>query len=92
MGTIKPHSNGPLYSNTVIGTLDVDGWAVTFGTAKKLETFALTVSQQLPFDQRSCATSDPVSTWMGDRLWTGKPFRYVTSQLGQLSLSSLRGR
>ena len=24
---------------------------------------------------------------MGDRLWTGKPFRYVTSQLGQLSLS-----
>ena len=22
---------------------------------------------------------------MGDRLWTGKPFRYVTSQLGQLS-------
>ena len=28
---------------------------------------------------------------MGDRLWTSKPFRYVTSQLGQLSLSSLRG-
>jgi len=23
---------GSLYSNTVIGTLDVDGWAVTFGT------------------------------------------------------------
>jgi len=34
------------------------------------------------FDQRSCATSDPVSTRMGDRLWTGKPSRYVTSQLG----------
>jgi len=29
---------------------------------------------------------------MGDRMWTGKPFRYVTSQLGQLSLSSLWGR
>jgi len=27
---------------------------------------------------------------MGDRLWTGKPSLYVTSQLGQLSLSSLR--
>ena len=27
---------------------------------------------------------------MGDRLWTGKLSRYVTSQLGQLSLSSLR--
>jgi len=29
MGTLKPQSNGPSYSNTVIGTLVVDGWAVT---------------------------------------------------------------
>jgi len=28
MGTLKLHSNGPLYSNTVIGTLAVDGWAL----------------------------------------------------------------
>jgi len=35
MGTLKPQSNGILYSNTVIGTLAVDGWAVTFGTAKR---------------------------------------------------------
>jgi len=35
MGTLKPHSNGPLYSNTVTVTLAVDGWAVTFGTAKR---------------------------------------------------------
>ena len=34
-GTSKPQSNGPLYSNTVIGTLAVDGWAVTFGTARR---------------------------------------------------------
>jgi len=34
-GTLKPQSNGPLYSNTVIGTLAVDGWAVTFGTAMR---------------------------------------------------------
>jgi len=33
-GTLKPYSNGPLYSNTVIGTLAADGWAVTFGTAR----------------------------------------------------------
>ena len=33
--TLKPHSNRPLYSNTVISTLAVDGWAVTFGTARK---------------------------------------------------------
>jgi len=30
MGTFKPQS-----SNTVIGTLAVDGWAVTFGRARK---------------------------------------------------------
>ena len=35
MGTLKPQSKGPLYSNTVIGTLAVDGWAVTFGTARR---------------------------------------------------------
>ena len=35
MGILKPHSNGPLYSNAVIGTLAVDGWAVTFGTVRR---------------------------------------------------------
>jgi len=37
-GHIKAQSNGvnwPLYINTVIGTLAVDGWAVTFGTAMR---------------------------------------------------------
>ena len=29
---------------------------------------------------------------MGERLWAGMPSRYVTSQLGQLSLASLWGR
>ena len=35
MATLKPQSNGPLYSNTVVGTLAVDGWAVTFGTGRR---------------------------------------------------------
>ena len=35
MGTLKPQSNAPLFRNTVIGTLVVDGWAVTFGTARR---------------------------------------------------------
>ena len=35
MGTLKPQSNGPLYSNTVISILAVDVWAVTFGTARR---------------------------------------------------------
>jgi len=34
VGRLKPQSNGPLYSNTVIGRLAVDGWAVTSGTAR----------------------------------------------------------
>jgi len=32
---LKPQSNGPLYSNTVIGTLAVERWAVTFGTSRR---------------------------------------------------------
>jgi len=30
---LKPRSNGPTYSNTVIGTLAVDGW---MGTARNM--------------------------------------------------------
>ena len=33
MGILKPYSNVPVYGYMVIGTLAVDGWAVTFGTA-----------------------------------------------------------
>jgi len=35
IATFKPQSNAPSYSNTVIGTLAVDEWAVTFGTARR---------------------------------------------------------
>ena len=35
IATLKPQSNGPSYSNIVIGTLAVDGWAVTFGIARR---------------------------------------------------------
>jgi len=40
----------------------------------------------------SRSTPGPFNIWMGNRLWAGKPSRYVTSHLGQLSLPSLRGR
>ena len=52
MGTLKPQTNGPLYSNTVIGTLAVDGWAVTFGTAWRglsgLQPSPVTTTHQRP--------------------------------------------
>ena len=38
IATLKPQSNGPngpSYGNTVIGTLTIDRWTVTFGTASK---------------------------------------------------------
>ena len=35
IATLKPQSNRPSYSNTVISTLTVDGWVVTFGTARR---------------------------------------------------------
>jgi len=34
----------------------------------------------------------PVTSWMGDLSVAGKPSRYVTNHLGQLSFPSLRGR
>ena len=33
--TLKLQSNVLLYSNTAVGTLAVDAWAVTFGTARR---------------------------------------------------------
>ena len=35
MGALKLPSNRPLYSNAVISTLAVDGWAVKFGTVMR---------------------------------------------------------
>jgi len=35
IATLKPQSNEPSYTNTVIGTLPVDGWPVTFGKARR---------------------------------------------------------
>jgi len=40
MGTLKPQNNKPLYSNTVIGTVVVGGWVVTFGTTSLGEAWA----------------------------------------------------
>ena len=41
-------------------------------------------------DRQADRSRGVVSTWMGDRLRADIPSRYVTSQLGQLSLASLR--
>jgi len=38
-------------------------------------------------NQRSYSTLGPVSAWVGDRLWTGKPPRRRTKHPDLLSLS-----
>ena len=63
-----------------------------YNSIKSMLAVWLTGNALASIDQRSCATSDPVSTRMGDHLWTGKPARYITSQLGRLSLLPSVGR
>jgi len=43
MGTLKPQINGPFYSNTVIGTLGVDGWACYIWYSEKGPVWAVTL-------------------------------------------------
>jgi len=35
IATLKLQNNTPSYSNTVTGTLAIDGWPVTFGTVRR---------------------------------------------------------
>jgi len=51
----------------------------------------ITRSRGRGFNSRS-GRYQVITTWMGDRLWTGEPVRYITNHQGQLSLPSLRGR
>ena len=44
MGTLKPHSNGPLYSDTVIATLAVDGWTVALLAVPNVTVHSSTAS------------------------------------------------
>jgi len=57
MSTLKAHSNGSLYSNTVIRTLAVDGWAVTFGTASSDAMRDVTIDAK-PKVRAKIATND----------------------------------
>ena len=52
LNPLKPHSNSPLYRNTVIDTLAVDGWAVTFGTARTEEVPSSLYQMYQPTHQR----------------------------------------
>ena len=68
-------------------THTVPGWVTVFTTSC---THTHTVPGWVTVFTTSCTHTH--STCMDDRLRAGIPSRYVTSQLGQLSLASLRGR
>ena len=69
MATLKPQSNGPLYSNTVIGTLADDGWAVTFGTARRS---LLAVPNVTAHPSTANVPTSYYSMWHCNYLWTLK--------------------
>jgi len=73
MATLKPQSNGPLYNNTVIGTLAVDGWAVTFGTAMRGGDWApLAVPKCNSPPINGQCTNFILAMWYYSCLWTLK--------------------
>ena len=55
-------------------------------------THCLAIYCSVGLNQRSCSTLSPVSSGMGDCLWTGKLSHYVTSHPGQLSLPSVQNQ
>jgi len=66
MPVLKLHSNGPLYCNTEIGTLAVDGWAVTFGTARR--GLGKLGPRPVPSSQQTDRHWQPTNTYL-DPLW-----------------------
>ena len=76
MGTLKAQSNEPLYSHTVIGTLAIDGWAATFGTARKglgrLCSPILTVPNVTAHPSTASVPTSYYLMWHYNCLWTVK--------------------
>ena len=80
IATLKPQSNGPSYSNTVIGTLAVDGWAVTFGTVRR--GLGGPESAQASPHCTKC-NSSPINGqcwWSGENGGRGKPGNFAGSR------------
>jgi len=69
MGTLKPQNNGPLYSNTVIGTLAVDGWDGTGRAAAPLSP-VLAVPNVTAHRSTVCAPTSYYSMWHYNCLFT----------------------
>ena len=71
MGILKPYSNVPVYGYMVIGTLAVDGWAVTFGTAAPPSRL-LAVPNVTAHPSTACVPTSHHLTWHYNCLCTLK--------------------
>jgi len=92
----RPRGGGPGVARAPVCWVDV---AVTPATRHQARLHAVCVTPTMitlrtphSHPDHSHCLHGLVSTGMGDRLRAGVPSRYVTSQLGQLSLASLQGR
>ena len=70
-GTLKLQSNEPLYSNTVIGTLVVDGWAVTLITERRA------VAQPSPLVAVSNVTAHPSTSSVPTSYYLMCHYKYI---------------
>ena len=83
IGTLKPHSNGPLYNNAVIGTLVVDGcyiWYSGKGPGSKILLFKVSgiiVSRPIsPIPSSSTFVIIIIRiTWLCYCIWYGQQWR-----------------
>jgi len=80
-----------IHHHRMLGIILWDFFSVTLHRILSASHWYVILSDSSDIKSRIIATSGPVSTGIGDRLWAGIPSRYVTSQQGQLSLASLRG-
>ena len=93
--TLRPQSNGPLYSNMVICALAVDGWAVTYGTARMggpAHSSHRCTKCNSPRINSQCTNFD-VARWLGGRAsdlrsrsrgFEARPRRCCATTLGKL--------
>jgi len=75
MHTFKPQSNRPLYTNTVIGTLAIDGWAATFAAARRSldgPSCLLTVPNVTAHPSTANVLISYYLMWQYNYLWTLK--------------------
>jgi len=93
---LKPQSNGPLYNNTVIGTLAVDRLTVTFGTERKglggsPPMPLLAVPNVTPHPSTASVPTSYYSMWHYNYLCTVKGYNSTSNMNALKAVAAPRG-